>query len=164
MLFGTPLAQSVEANMATIRKRGQRWHVQIRRQNHPSVTGTFSTRREALAWSRRKESEIDVHTNPVKNLLGNQTLGHLVQRYLHNEVPKKRGADVEATILKAFLRNDLAKTLLNNVTPNHFSIYRDQRLTYVKPATICRELAIYQHMFGVAILEWGLPFPRNPHH
>jgi len=40
--------------MATLRKRGHRWQVQVRRTNHPTPTATFDTRREAEVWAQRQ--------------------------------------------------------------------------------------------------------------
>ena len=91
--------------MATLRKRGQRWQVQVRRTNHPTRTATFDTRREAEAWARRIETGLDA-------LFGGQCprdprrllLAALVWRHLTDELPKKRSAPVERYILQAFLR------------------------------------------------------------
>jgi hypothetical protein len=35
-------------------------------------------------------------------------------------------------------------------------------LKQVKPATICRELGIFQHAFEIAKAEWGIPMSDNP--
>lgn len=40
--------------------------------------------------------------------------------------------------------------------------HRDLRLKIVKPASVCRELALYQHAFKVARSVWGIPVPENP--
>src|SRR5512138_1615094 len=45
--------------MATTRKRGQRWHVQIRRKGRPSVTRSFLVKSDADAWARQQELEAD---------------------------------------------------------------------------------------------------------
>lgn len=39
--------------MATIRKRNQKWHVQIRRKGMSSLTRSFAQRADALEWARR---------------------------------------------------------------------------------------------------------------
>ncbi len=46
--------------MATIREKTLgRWHVQIRRKGWPRQTRTFRTKRNAEAWARRIEHEMD---------------------------------------------------------------------------------------------------------
>ena len=149
--------------MATIRKRNRKWHVQIRRKDHPTLTRSFDMRKHARAWAREEESKLDriqAWQSPVS--MHRLTLGDIVRRYRDEEVPKKRGADVETTILNAFLRSELVNKKLSEIEPAHFTAWRDKRLQHVRPATICRELGIYQHMFGVAIKEWGLPLATNP--
>ncbi len=149
--------------MATIRKRNRKWHVQIRRKDHPTLTRSFDMRKHACAWAREEESKLDriqAWQSPVS--MHRLTLADLVRRYRNEEVPKKRGAERETTMLDAFLRTELCRTPLPQIRPGQFATYRDERLRRVRPATICRELGIYQHMFGVAIKEWGLPFATNP--
>ena len=149
--------------MATIRKRNRKWHVQIRRRNHPALTRSFDRRTQACAWACEEESRLDriqAWQSPVS--MHQRTLVDLVHRYRSEEVPKKRGAEMETIILNAFLRTELSQTPLLHICPGQFATYRDERLRRVRPATICRELGIYQHMFGVAIREWGLPFATNP--
>ncbi|WP_413438757.1 hypothetical protein ACFDAU_04170 [Sulfuriferula sp. GW1] len=47
--------------MATILKRGQyQYQATIRRKNHPSQSKTFVTKRDAAAWARGIESEMDL--------------------------------------------------------------------------------------------------------
>ena len=46
--------------MATFRKRGDRWHVQIRRNECPSLTRSFDRKADADHWVRRTERQIDI--------------------------------------------------------------------------------------------------------
>jgi hypothetical protein len=45
--------------MATIRKRGHRWQVQVRRQGYRAISRTFQSKNDALTWARQVESEVD---------------------------------------------------------------------------------------------------------
>ena len=45
--------------MATIRKPGARWQVQVRRQGYPLLTKSFALKSDAEAWGRQKEVELD---------------------------------------------------------------------------------------------------------
>ena len=65
-------------------------------------------RKHARAWAREEESKLDriqAWQSPVS--MHRLTLGDIVRRYRDEEVPKKRGADVETIILNAFLRSEL---------------------------------------------------------
>lgn len=50
--------------MATIRKRGNRYHVQIRRSGHPPLTRSFATKSDCERWARDQETKIDRGENP----------------------------------------------------------------------------------------------------
>jgi hypothetical protein len=45
--------------MAAIRRRGRKWHTQIRRKGHPALTRSFDSRREANAWAREEETRLE---------------------------------------------------------------------------------------------------------
>ena len=45
--------------MANIRKRGDKWQVQVRRQGFPSRTQSFCRQEEAKAWGRAQELAMD---------------------------------------------------------------------------------------------------------
>ena len=45
--------------MASIRKRGKKWEVQVRKKGLPSITKSFTVKKSALLWSKTVESEIE---------------------------------------------------------------------------------------------------------
>ena len=45
--------------MATIRKRGDYYQVQIRRKDYPDQTKSFTSKAPAAAWARRIEMSMD---------------------------------------------------------------------------------------------------------
>ena len=49
--------------MATLRKRGERWQVQVRRKGSPSLTRSFLLRSDAQAWAREQELEADLEVS-----------------------------------------------------------------------------------------------------
>jgi len=65
-------------DMATIRRRGRSWHVQVRRQRLPALTRSFSRRSDAELWARQRETEIDRGNLPVNpRELRSHTLRHV---------------------------------------------------------------------------------------
>lgn len=48
--------------MATFRKCGDRWQVQIRRQGHSSVTRSFLNKADGEAWARQIEAQLERST------------------------------------------------------------------------------------------------------
>jgi len=149
--------------MATIRKRGAKWQVQIRRVGFPSISRSFHVRKDAEAWARQTEVQVDrseLLSDP--RALNHITLGQLVERYRDTVSPKKRGHEVERIILSAFLRHSICRKPMSQLRTEDFAAYRDERLKTVKPITLKRELSPLHNLFEVARDEWGLPLHENP--
>lgn len=151
--------------MATIRKRGQRWQVQIRRKGLSPLAKSFLVRSDALEWARYMEHKADRRALPYDpKKLDTITLCQLLEKYRDEVAIHKNSRVSEICLINAFLRRSpkLATLSLSNISAAHFFTYRDQRLKTVKPATVCRELGIIQHAFETAIKEWDYPMPANP--
>jgi hypothetical protein len=94
--------------MATIRKRGNRWQVQVRRKNSASLVKSFITRKDAEAWARQTETDLDRNALVQdRRRLERVTLGELVARYRDTVTLHKRSAKGETIILNAFLEASL---------------------------------------------------------
>ena len=133
--------------MATIRKRGNTYQVQVRRKGRPQLTKSFHRRSDALQWARQCEVEADRAELPAdRKVLQGLKVCDLLERYRDTIIPRKRGRDVEAVIINALLRRPIAQVSLSDVRQSHFAEYRDWRLETVKAATINRELEIVQHV------------------
>jgi hypothetical protein len=67
--------------MPTIRKRGAKWQVQIRRKGQCPVSQSFIAKKDAEMWAREMERRADLRelTADIK-LLDQYTLGDLVRR------------------------------------------------------------------------------------
>ncbi len=149
--------------MPTIRKRGKAWHVQVRRAGYPPLTKSFTTKTDALAWSREKERSIDrAELPPNIGDLKRLTIGNLLTRYRHEITPRKRGAVTERSRLGILLSHRISQTSLNNLSGGIIAQYRDDRLRKVKPASARRELTILRHVFEVARRDWDIPIRENP--
>lgn len=149
--------------MATIRRRGSSWQVQVRREGSPPVSKSFPTKAEASAWARAVEARIDTaDLSPSIRDLRSMTVAELLRRYQREITPAKRGALFERSRIKFFLSQSIAQERLGSLSGAIIARYRDTRLKSVKPATVRRELVIFRHVFEVAIKEWGIPLPSNP--
>jgi integrase len=149
--------------MATIRKWRDKWQVQIRRKGCPALSKSFINRKDAQAWARLMEVQADRKDLPQDpKQLERLTLGQLVVRYRDTVTPRKRGQDVEAIVLNAFLRHTICSRRLSNLSANDFASYRDERLKSVTANTLRREFSPLHNLFEVARDEWGLPIRENP--
>lgn len=171
--------------MATFRKRGEyQWETQIRKKGFPYQTKTFNTKPEAEAWAAVIESEMVRGVFVSRAEAERTTLGQIINRYIAEVTPTHRGCDSEALRLKAMSRHPLASRFLSTLTSTDFAKYRDERLKVtpekgkardeslkvapekgikkVKPATVHRELGLFQQVIDQARREWGISLPENP--
>ena len=113
--------------MANIRKRGNKWQVQIRRAGYSSITKTFLRKEEALAWGRSQEVRFDAALAgtflPVK-----ETLAELLGRYADEVTPKKKSAASEQRRIRRLLSDSISKSKVCELTPDRLIKFRNRRL------------------------------------
>lgn len=149
--------------MAAIRKRRDKWQVQIRRVGLRPISKSFHIRADAVAWARQMEVQADRgDLPPDPKALQRITLRELVERYRDTVSPRKRTAHVERIVLNAFLARSICSRRLSDLRTEDFAAYRDERLQAIKPTSLKRELVPIHHLFEVARNEWGLPIRENP--
>jgi integrase len=138
------------------------WLVRVRRKGAPPLTNTFKYKRDAEAWARKVESEIERGIHVPAPQSAKRTLADLLDRYIAEILPKKRRQ--RATQIKQlhWWRAELGAYLLNNVTPEMIGACRDKLLTETtcrgqlrSGATVNRYLAALSHAYSVAVKEWG---------
>jgi hypothetical protein len=68
--------------MASIRKRGRKWQVQVRRKGYGARTRSFHVLKDAETWARQMEVQADRGDLPARPFaLREVTLGQLIERY-----------------------------------------------------------------------------------
>lgn len=149
--------------MATFRKRGPgRWEAQIRRRGWPTKTQTFPTKADAQSWASEVEAAMRSGGQSDVSVLRSLTLRTLLQRYLEDETPKKKGCDSESCRLRALMRQPMADLTLDVVcSSSAITDWRDARLKVVSGATVKRDLNLLGHVFSLARKEWKIPID-NP--
>ena len=149
--------------MAAIRKRGSAWHVQVRRQGHPTLTRSFSSKKAAELWGREQERNADLGELPSTRASEKPfpTLGEALDRYRSEITVGKRGAVQEGFLLGVLRRQPFSSLHMLAVTPIIVADFRDRRLQKVSSATVRRELAVLSHCFEIGRKEWGIAVP-NP--
>ena len=143
--------------MASFRKRGPyQWQAQVRKKGYPLQTKTFETKAAAEAWARATEHEMDQGVFLSKVEAESTTLGELLERYLAEITPTKKGAASESVRIRALLRHALAQRYVASIRGIDMARYRDERLKTVCAATAKRDLVVISHVFEVARKEWGI--------
>ncbi|HRK77542.1 MAG TPA: site-specific integrase [Thiobacillus sp.] len=147
--------------MATIRKRGElQWQAIVKRKGFPGQSKTWNTRKEAEAWARQIESEMDrgVFVSRVES--ERVTLAEIIERYREDELPKKRGKGF-GPALNA-LESRLGKYSLAALSSKLITDYRKKRLVSVSADTVRKEINLLSKLIDLAGKEWGMPLPSNP--
>ncbi len=149
--------------MATIRKRGNKWQVQIRRQDAKPITKSFLTNSAAKRWAIQTEALVEAgeYTHQQQT---SYSFKDLLVRYRDEISPKKKGALEEQYRLNVIIRDQMSFLRANELTSKQFAAYRDKRLKSVSPSSVKRELVIIRHCLNLAINEWGIPLAENPIH
>ena len=146
--------------MATIRKRGNRYHVQIRRRGQ-SITRTFDRLAAAKSWIPKIEGDIERQLYVDTSGTERTTVGELLKRYQRQISPSHKGQQVEAYRLGT-LKKHLGDLRLIHLSPKEIASYRDIRLKEVSPSSLKRELTILSRVLTIASRDWGISIPQNP--
>lgn len=146
--------------MASIRKRGNHWQVQVRVAGKPARSKTFKSKKEARQWSFQTHQKLlelcqNDHINGIN-------FGDILIRYRDNVVSTKLARRVETSIINQVLKSPIAKLSVNEVTYQEVCKYRDDRLKTITPNTMSRELGVIRHAWRIANEEWDLTPKSNP--
>lgn len=145
--------------MATIRKRGDGWFVQIRRKGYAPQFKTLSSKAEAQAWAREQESLIDRRQAPTDlKCLRSLTLGDILRRYKDTITPRKRSADSEDLRLGKMLRAPMSAVTLAELGVPTLAAYRDDRMRVAKAGTVRREL-YWEHFYAPSTANRPVSLP-----
>ncbi|MFC5474632.1 site-specific integrase [Paraherbaspirillum soli] len=142
--------------MASIRQRSGVWQARVRRKGFPDEVNSFATKAEAQMWARCIESLIDKGTHFSLNQSKDWLLTDVLERYMQEVTPSKRGAKREAEGIRFMQRQKMAAYSMERLTPSVIANYRDERLKSVSAGTIIRELSILSGIITHARKEWSL--------
>lgn len=147
--------------MATIRKRGNRWQAQVRIDGFRGVSKSFHNKEDALKWSRQTEAsmdrgDFDDKKTPIISV------SDLLNKYLTEVTPNKRGWREETYRINAIKRDDIGAIRISELSSQHVAAYRDRRLNKIASSTLRRDVVIFRHAIEVGIREWGVPLKENP--
>jgi hypothetical protein len=101
--------------VATYRKRNGKWQAIVRQKNIGTRARSFHTKQAAIKWAVGEERRI---TEGVVGLLKptEVTLGQLLQRYVVEVLPSKRGAVTEGQRLQRLIRDPVSSLRASQLT------------------------------------------------
>ncbi|MHB1591653.1 MAG: site-specific integrase [Sulfuricella sp.] len=154
--------------MATFRQRESGWwQAGIRRRGHPPQSKTFETRRDAEAWARSVESEMDKGGYVSHTAVERTTFTEIAKRFSAEFAVyhyRKREDNKEAwrTQIK-HLTEYLGDYSLIAITSPVVAAYRDSRLKLVSGTTVRKEVNLLSKILTVTMQEFGIMLPNgNP--
>ena len=145
--------------MASIRKRNGKYQVQVRNQGFQR-SKTFFHLKDAQRWGKLMESRINLGQE-FEVLDKTLLLADLLNRYLQEVTPLKKGFDREVLRIKRLLREPISQRKVYQLKTRDFVEYKNKRLPDGNRA--CKyDLALLHHLYNVAIKQWSYPIPFNP--
>ncbi|WP_279117635.1 site-specific integrase [Acidithiobacillus thiooxidans] len=154
--------------MATINSREDQdgitigWQAIVRRKGHPSQTKTFRAKRDAEAWARGIESEMDRGVWRDRSEAENTTLKECLDRYLAEVTPKKKSKG-EGWYVQAWMTRPIASRFMASIRGKDLASEIRAMEGEGKGANHIRlHLAVISHLFNVARREWGMESLENP--
>ena len=146
--------------MATIRKRGLKWQVQIRRKGCVAISKSFVAKEDAAKWAREQERRLD------RGELSDQgsascLVAKLLDRYEKEVSPRKRSGS-DTFHLRQIGRHPIAKLSIPELSSEAVARFREDRLKCVAPSTVRKEMALLGQVLKHAHAEWGVPMDVNP--
>lgn len=145
--------------MSSIRKRGEKWQARVHRKENKPIVKSFNNKADAIKWARNVESQLDLGTLAPKKTM--PLLMPMVDRYVVEVTPTKKGESQERYRANQFRKTKLADMQLDKITGEVVAQYRDARLKEVSQNTVRLELAFLSVVFEQCRKEWGLPV-TNP--
>lgn len=135
--------------MASIRKRGSSYRVELARAGQPRESATFSTKREAAQWALQREAELAGRKLPDK------TLAEALSRYAADVAPTHKGARWEIVRCNKLATYPVARRALAVIEGPELAKWRDDRLKEVGPASVAREMTLLRSVLEACRLDWG---------
>ena len=113
--------------MANIRKRGDKWQVQVRRLGFPNRNRSLNRQEEAKAWARAQKLAMDRLEAGVYQPV-TCTLSSILREYLVKVTPAKKSHASEARRLNRLLKDPIASYRVCDLSPEVLAKFRDRRL------------------------------------
>jgi len=143
--------------MAAISKRGDSWRAHIRRTGHKSISGTFPTKAQAVAWARGIEAEMDAKRFKDARGLANITLKTVVERY-EEEIGAEHPFGKNKTAVLKMWKNKHGDKTLDELTDEYLTKFvRERRKGGAGGVTISIDLTYLAAVLKTAKELWKLP-------
>ena len=149
--------------MATFEKRGPyQIRAKVRKLGHRTITKTFNNKRDAEAWARGVEADMDRGAFIPSTTAQQTTVRKALERYREEVFPRlARGGNDEQARLRRLI-DDMGELSLAALEAAHVAKYRDQRLKDgAAPQTVKHEIGLLGRVLKHCVMDWGIPLTRG---
>lgn len=150
--------------MATIvKQKSGRWRVQVRRKCR-YLSETFSLRKDAEAWARRVERDLDLGITPIpRKLEGIQTFGDLIDLYVSDMKSVGKAPGRSKAFSMDFLKKHLGKTRIADLDRQTLIDFGKARAKNgAGPMTLSIDLGYIRTLLAHGAAVHGLPYSPEP--
>lgn len=150
--------------MATIvKQKSGRWRVQVRRKGR-YLSETFSLRKDAEAWARRVERDLDVGRKPIpRKLDGIQTFGDLIDLHVSDMKSVGKAPGRSKAYSMAFLKLRLGRLRLADLDRETLIDFGKARAKEgAGPMTLSIDLGYVRTLLAYGAAVHGLPYSPEP--
>jgi len=139
------------------------YQAQVRKKGYPYQIKTFDRKIDADNWARKIEHEMDSGQWKDTKDAAQTTMNEAIDRYLHDtSIRKRKKTQVSEELSARYLKKELGKYSLLQVTPEKVANYRDNRLKSMSANSVRIELALLSCIFSIAQKEWAFNGLDNP--
>jgi hypothetical protein len=148
--------------MATIRKRNERWQVQIRKKDAPAFSKTFISKNDALSWARSQERLIEIGEDlGLKRNLEQIQVRNLITRYEQQIGSKKKSYRVERYYYDVLRRQSFSNLQVRSIKAADIQVWVDEMQSTHKASSIHRLCGLLNRIFLAGIKYWNYPDRLN---
>ena len=147
--------------MANIRRRADKFQVQVRKKGYPPAVKTFTKYLDAKQWLTETEHRIASGRRP-EQLCADIQFDQLLDRYIQTHIPKLKSPKQELSLARR-VSVRLGRYACSAITNATLATYRDHRSSEVAPQTVKHEINLVRRVIKLAIAEWGLGLAEVPY-
>lgn len=149
--------------MATFEKRGPyQFRAKVRKLGHKTITKTFNNKRDAEAWARGVEADMDRGAFLSSTIAQRTTVRAALERYQKEVFPRlARGGQDEVSRARRLIFS-LGELSLTTLDSSHVAVYRDRQLQAgAAPQTVKHDIGLLGRVLKQCVVEWGIPLPHG---
>ena len=149
--------------MATFEKRGPyQIRAKVRKFGHKTVTKTFNNKRDAEAWARGVEADMDRGAFISSTTAQRTTIHAALERYKKEVFPRlAQGGQCEVSRARRLI-DALGELSLTALDSSHVAAYRDRQLQAgAAPQTVKHDIGLLGRVLKHCVIDWGIPLPRG---